>query len=54
MILKLNLLIKNEIEKKIRCTVDGSITEQNAITSNTCNADTMKNISRELGDTGHI
>ena len=36
------------------CTLDGSNTEQNAITSNTCDAVTLKNISRELGDTGQI
>ena len=36
------------------CTVDGSNTEQNAITLNTSDADTSKNMSRELGNTGQI
>ena len=35
-------------------TVDGSNTGQNAITSDTCDADTSKKISPELGNTGQI
>ena len=40
--------------KIIRYTVDGSNTGQKAITSDTCNADTSKKISPELGNTGQI
>ena len=35
-------------------TVDGRDTGQNAMTSDTCDADTSNKISCELGNTGHI
>ena len=38
----------------LNSTVDGRDTGQNAITSDTCDADTSNKISSELGNTGHI
>ena len=50
------LVIKSVVQllQSSVCTVDGSNTGQNAITSDTCDADTSNNISPELGNTGQI